>query len=78
MKFIEVHRDAASGRLGFRVRENGKIVRDELSSHTDIRKLPSSGRACSRKRCTSSATRSMPNTNAFRQSQAHNRIEMRA
>lgn len=39
MRSIEVHRDAASGRLGFRVREDGKTVQEELSSHTDIRKL---------------------------------------
>lgn len=39
MRAIEVHRDATSGRLAFRVREGGKTVKEELSSYTDIRKL---------------------------------------
>lgn len=39
MKTIEIYRDAKSGRLGYRVREERKIIQEELSSHTDVRKL---------------------------------------
>ncbi len=39
MKAIEVYRDTKSGRLGYRVREDGKVTREELSAYTDMRKL---------------------------------------
>jgi hypothetical protein len=39
MKSVRIHRDAETGRLGYRVRDGQKIVQQELSVHTDIRKL---------------------------------------
>jgi hypothetical protein len=39
VKIIEIYRDATSGRLAYRVREEGKTIQEEQSSHTDIRKL---------------------------------------
>jgi hypothetical protein len=39
MKHIRIHRDVKTGRLGYRVLEDGKIVQEELSMQTDIRKL---------------------------------------
>jgi hypothetical protein len=39
MKEIEICRDPDTRRLGFRVRENQKIVQTEVATHTDIRKL---------------------------------------
>lgn len=39
MKNAEIFRDASTGRLGFRLREEQKILQEEISTHTDIRKL---------------------------------------
>jgi len=39
VKEIEIFREPDSRRLGFRVRENHKIVLSEVSAHTEIRKL---------------------------------------
>ena len=39
MKTIEIHRDRDSRRLGFLVREDGKLVANELSALTEVRKL---------------------------------------
>jgi hypothetical protein len=39
MKSVSIYRDAETGKLGYRVRDGQKIVQQELSTHTDIRKL---------------------------------------
>jgi len=39
MKEIEIYRDPSSRRLGFQVREDRKLVWNEISRDTDIRKL---------------------------------------
>jgi hypothetical protein len=39
MKSVTIYRDAETGKLGYRVRDGQKIVQQELSAHTDIRKL---------------------------------------
>ncbi len=39
MKRIRVYRDLETGRLGYRVHDEHKTVQEELSVHTDIRKL---------------------------------------
>ena len=39
MKAIEIRRNTESHRLRFRVCDNRTTIREEFSSHTDIRKL---------------------------------------
>jgi hypothetical protein len=39
MKKAIVYRDPETGRLGYRVREGQKTLQEEISTHTDIRKL---------------------------------------
>jgi hypothetical protein len=39
MKHIRIYRDLKTGRLGYRVLDDGKLVHEELSTQTDIRKL---------------------------------------
>jgi hypothetical protein len=39
VKEIEIYRDPESRRLGFRMREDHKLVLSELSTHTEVRKL---------------------------------------
>lgn len=39
MKNAEIFRDASTGKLGFRLRDGQKILQEEVSMQTDIRKL---------------------------------------
>jgi hypothetical protein len=39
MKSVTIHRDAETGRLGYCVREGQKIIQEESSAYSDIRKL---------------------------------------
>lgn len=39
VKSVRIYRDSKTGKLGYRVREGQRTVQEELSGHTDIRKL---------------------------------------
>lgn len=39
MKAVEIYRDPSTRRLGFQVREDHKLVWNEISAQVDVRKL---------------------------------------